>query len=94
MNVKTNHRARTLVVRSVGLMLGAAVALMWQPLVGQHPGGRNEGCAGGSQCYATPNLEQPDVCESNWDLSTGCNMGIDICSGCVVDNDPEDLNFY
>lgn len=87
MNVKTNRRTRTLVVRSFGLMLGAAVALMWQPLDGQ-----GRGCAGGSQCYVSP--DWTDVCEANWDLSTGCIMGIDICHGCVVDDDEEDLNFY
>ena len=89
MKAKTNRRTRTLVVRSVGLLLGATIALLGQPLDGQEPGG---GCAGGAQCYVLP--DWTDVCEANWDLTTGCNMGIDICSGCVVDDDEEDLNFY
>ena len=57
-------------------MLGATIALLGQPLDGQRPD-----CVGGVQCYATPDPSQPDVCETNWDLSTGCFMGIDICSG-------------
>ena len=67
------------VVRSVGLMLGATIALLGQPLDGQRPD-----CVGGVQCYATRDLSQPDVCEASWDLSTGCFLGIDIRSGCLV----------
>lgn len=57
-------------------MLGATIALRGQPLDGQ----RLPDCVGDVQCYATPDPSRPDVCEANWHLSTGCFMGIDVCS--------------
>jgi len=64
-------------------MLGATIALLWQPLDGQQSAGP-DGCQGGGQCYVTPTMDEPDVCEANWDLSPGREMGIDICVGCLV----------